>query len=829
MALKTEKVFNSFIKGLITEAGPLSFPANASIDEQNFVLNRDGSRSRRLGVDYEDLYGLKDTGFTTTQIEQSKQSFHRWDTAGLLGGLSIGVIRIYNKLWFIDLLKANPSDNFINSGNSITLEGLGNSDIQTDIINTNLVIVSKDLDKPVVLTYDPTTDIVVQAPIDIKVRDVWGLEDGLAIDERPPYQKTESKNEWKKNSSYKVGQRVWYGNNYYEVEAITDGSGTIINRATKGNAGATPPTHTSGSVEYGEILFKFDSVISSVEISSYHRYNLRNQGWAKTIKCNPAGDAIDITGSVNGNYPSNSDNWTLGKNTNPTSGNYEKYEPDRLLRNSQSKFQVAKGAYIIDAFNRGTSRTTEADDTKISSLLLDQEQGRFSSITSYAQRLFYAGIDSNVVEPDSRSPNFNNYVFFTRVVTSNDDLGRCYQEFDPTDPALNEVVASDGGTIQIPDATKIIKIAGGQSSLLVFAENGVWEIYGDTGGFFATSFQVSKVSTNGVLNPNSIVEVNGNFIYWSNAGIYVATAEGASGRFKTESISLTTIQQLYLNIPILAKRYCKGFYDEKENRVRWLYNDSDSYSDTSYVNKYNKELIFDLTLQAFYVNSISSLASNSPYIADYIEIPNFVVGSTETNVLVGTNQVQDSTPDDVVVTIDISANRNSQFSFLTIIGNDFTISKYNNTTFKDWVTADSTGANYSSYLVTGYELFGDIMRNKYASYVFFYLKRTEDGFSLVGSNLELDNQSSCKVQAQWNWANSANSGKWGTEFQAYRLTRNYIPSGTSDTFDYGESVIVTKNKLRGSGKTLSLKIQSETGKDLQIYGWAIPATATQIP
>ncbi len=53
MAALTEKVYRSFIKGLVTEASPLTFPENASIDEQNFVLNRDGSRSRRLGIDYE--------------------------------------------------------------------------------------------------------------------------------------------------------------------------------------------------------------------------------------------------------------------------------------------------------------------------------------------------------------------------------------------------------------------------------------------------------------------------------------------------------------------------------------------------------------------------------------------------------------------------------------------------------------------------------------------------------------------------------------------------------------------------------------------------------
>jgi hypothetical protein len=118
------------------------------------------------------------------------------------------------------------------------------------------------------------------------------------------------------------------------------------------------------------------------------------------------------------------------------------------------------------------------------------------------------------------------------------------------------------------------------------------------------------------------------------------------------------------------------------------------------------------------------------------------------------------------------------------------------------------------------------MRSKQIPYIFFYFTRTEDGYTEVGNALELDNQSSCLVQSQWNWSDSANSGKWGSQFQAYRLLRNYIPSGGGDPFDYGDGVIITKNKLRGSGKTLSLKINSEEGKDMKLLGWAYPATAT---
>ena len=751
MAAKTEKVFRSFVKGLITEASPLTFPENASIDEQNFVLNRDGSRSRRLGLDYEGTYAKTSTGLTADDIKEGKQSFHRWDTPSGTSSIAIGVVRVKNKLWFVDLLTSAPSANLLNSGNPITITGLSNNNIETSTLNNQLIIVGKDLDKPVVLSYDYTTDTVSQRTVDIKVRDIWGLDDSLEDDERP------------------------------------------------------------------------------ATLSDEHKYNLRNQGWNENIVTKGGGDALDETFTALSAYPSNSDQWTLGKISNSSDADYEKFDPEVLEKNSQSRYSVSRGSIVIDAFDRGSSREAGTDVTGLNS---DTETGNISTVASYAQRIFYSGIDSTVTDGDAKSPNYSGYIFFTKVVTSDSDFGKCYQEADPTDPGINDIIDSDGGTIQIPEATRIVKIASSQSSLLVFAENGIWEIYGDTGGFIASSFQANKISTNGIFNANSVVNINGNFMYWSKAGIYTLVTDAASGRFRAETISLTTIQTLFLQIPDIGKNNCKGFYDEKENRVRWLYNDADdiTYTNNNYINRYTKELVFDLTLQAFYTNVFSQLATSSPYVADYIEVPGYAISSFDEAVLVTNgNTVIDSNSDTVVTTEDLLLNRSSQFSYLTIAGTNFTISKFNNLTFKDWVTEDGTGANYSSYLVTGYELFNDVMRDKQTPYIFFYFKRTEDGYIQSGSNLLLTKQSSCKVQAQWNWANSANSGKWGSEWQAYRLLRNYIPTGPADPFDYGDEVIVTKNKLRGSGKTLSLKIQSEEGKDMVLLGWATPAITLDRP
>ena len=842
MAKKAEKTFNSFVKGLVTEASELTFPEGALVDGENFVLKRDGSLERRLGIDYENLYSKVSTGLTETQIAGGRSAFYRWNSPSGDSSLSIGVIRIYNRFWFVDLLTTNPSSNLLNGGDYIEVSGLTTSDIQFANLNNQLIIVSQDLEKPIVFTYNTDTQKITTSDLILKIRDLFGVNDGYDPDVRPEYSGSATMKEWVAESAdFSKGDETFYGSNVYKITGTTIGQNTVRRTGftivpTNGPAadpatavmGTTPPTHTSGTIANGTFTLQYSRTITANDTSEEHRYNLRNQGWNKTIQVVGGGDAIDKTGSVLGVFPSNADVYSLGKNSNPSSGDYEKYDPNILKKNSQSKYQVARGSFVIDAFSRGQSRLEKVDDAKITSLPLDKENGRLTSIAAYAQRLFYSGVKSDITEPDSRSPNYNNYIFFSRVVKSPEDFEKCYQEADPTDPGINDLVASDGGTIQIPEVSRIVKIVAAQSSLVIFCQNGVWELYGDTGGFYANNFQVSKISTNGVMDQNAIVQVGGNFIYWSNSGIFSLTTDSASGRFAPENISLKTIQKLYLDIPFLGKKHAKGFYDEKENRVRFLYNDSASYSETNYVNKYNKELVYDLTLQAFSLFTIGELASNSPYISDYIEIPNFISSEEATNVLVNTDEVIVTSTDKVIVNVNIEADRNSQFSYLTLVGTNWTISKANNTTFKDWVTEDATGVDYLSYLVTGYEYFGDIQKRKQVPYIQFYFERTEDGYSILGDELTLNNPSSCLVQAQWNWTDSANSGRWGTQFQAYKLLRNYIPENASDPFDYGEKLIVTKNKLRGSGKTLSLYIRSEEGKDMKLQGWGTPVTVSDV-
>ena len=768
----SEKQINAFVKGLITEASPLTFPPNASLDEENFDLELNGSRSRRLGVDYETEYVLTNTSIAAAVLQSTRQSCHSWYFPGGSSEVVLGVIRVFNRLYFVDLLQANPSAHLKNSGNYIAIAGLENAEIQTSVVGGYFILVGSDLPYPILLMYDKDTDIVTQEQVQLFVRDFDGVYDGYTVDARPSTLSDEHK--------YNLINQGWNS-------LISSTCSTPVMRLT------------------GTFTENLNGVIHSIP--------------AVTV------GALDCTFSTLGVYPSNADTWSLGKKgiayDAATTADLGEYDPTLLAKNSIYNIQAPRGSFILDIFNRGTFRTATS---AVTSLPLDKENGKITTVASYASRVFYSGIQSDVTNGDRNSPNYSGYIFFSQLVTSKEKLGTCFQENDPTNPDISDVLDTDGGTIQIPEATKITKLVPTRSSLVVFAENGIWEIFGDIQGFTATTYQVSKVSNIGISNANAVIDANGNILYWAKTGIHVLVPDPQSGRLQTQNLSLSTIQTFYNDIPDIGKLNARGFFDERKNHVRWIYNDSADYSETNYPSHFTKELSFDLTLQAFYVYTISNLASNSPYISDYIQIPGYSLTTTTSDIYAGNEPVQTAAADQVIISVSTSVNRSGTYSFLSFTGTSFTISKYINSTFYDWVTADGTGINFESYLITGYELSGDILRNKQIPYILFYFDRTEDGFSTIGGNLVLDHQSSCLVQAQWDWSNSANSGRWGTEFQAYRLTRNYVPTGPEDTFDYGERVIVTKNKLRGFGRALSLKIRSEAGKDMKLLGWAFPIT-----
>ena len=153
---------------------------------------------------------------------------------------------------------------------------------------------------------------------------------------------------------------------------------------------------------------------------------------------------------------------------------------------------------------------------------------------------------------------------------------------------------------------------------------------------------------------------------------------------------------------------------------------------------------------------------------------------TPEDVVVGSDQVQVSGVD-VIVTGSSATSVTREIQYVIVTNVDtvikYTFGLYRDTTWKDFVSFDSTGVDAPAYLVTGYLSGGDFQRRKQIPYMNVYFNQTEDGFEEdINGDFVPTNQSSCKIQTQWDWTDSVDSNRWSPEFQAYRLNRLYFPS-----------------------------------------------------
>jgi hypothetical protein len=167
---------NTFVSGLVTEATPMNFPANASLDEQNFVLNRDGSRQRRLGMDMETGGGEIIT--STVSVPTTNLIGHNcylWQNVGGYGSLSYVVIQIGNELNFYNGANSPLSVNGEPDYQYLYPTSLASTRFSMTAVDGMLVVVTgqKNVD---IFRYDSTNGLGHSTQI-LYVRDMFGVTD----------------------------------------------------------------------------------------------------------------------------------------------------------------------------------------------------------------------------------------------------------------------------------------------------------------------------------------------------------------------------------------------------------------------------------------------------------------------------------------------------------------------------------------------------------------------------------------------------------------------------------------------------------------------------
>ncbi len=739
---------NQFIGGLNTEASPLAFPDNSTFDERNMELARDGSRVRRNGFDLETLYEDIDTAVVLQAGVTLARSQFRWENPGGITGTQFLVVQI---------------------GNYLAIHDVG----QVPVSSTPL--------------YTKT----FSDPLYSSAFGYAGV-DGLLVVATGRAELTILK---------------------YEDEIITEEEGELLIRDFFGVSA------TDGV----DVLTEYQNLQKRPEIApAEHIYNLRNQTFAlpKPIATDSESprDPIKAFYAASQNtesvWPSNSDNLNYHLLANPNDDSnrtVERFDHRGMIVTPPNNTKAPSGYFVINALRRGASRLEQINklyaensvlDYPVSSLPADITPRGATVLAEHSGRVWYSGFSGGVVGGDELSPSLSSYILFSQVVQSPSQVFNCFQQGDPTSSVDADLIDTDGGFIKIGGAYGIKGLLSVETSLFVFAENGIWKVTGiDENGFTATGYTVSKLSEEGCVSAPSIVSTGVAILYWGVNGIFAITKD-RFGAWGVASVTESTIQTLYDDIPATERQSCVGYYDSLHNSVRWVYG---FLGET----ELSKELVLNVKFNAFTLNSVANLStgvgilsiSGGQRVTVGSEVPitseGVVVTSDAEDVYISLSDLQRD-PSESFYCVMIAASPTIHYTFGGYRRDD---------TMYDWDSLSPVDS--PAYLLTGSATGGDARVRKNVPYLSVHLK-------VVGDGSEEALESSCMLSSQWNWTTTSAQGKFSPPRQAYRPSR----------VDEGSFMAQTRNKIRGSGRSVAFKFASEPGKTMHIFGWEFDMEAT---
>ncbi len=503
-----------------------------------------------------------------------------------------------------------------------------------------------------------------------------------------------------------------------------------------------------------------------VSLTPAQEYDLVNRGWSS-----PGGTEADPKATYftsRSHYPPKSKNPWMGLNAS------DAFEANLLDRTYAGNGSGALGHFILDFFNK--DRDAVSGLSGVPGEIIDT---RPKHVTFFAGRIWWA---------------WQNVLFYTQTLRGDEQIGRCYQLNDPISNELSDLVDSDGGTIPINALSEVKGFTQLGNPLIVVGDNGAWAISGSDGIFKATQHSLTRLTEEGMTSSDSLLAFKGGVAYWSKNSVNVIVVDDVSQAPVVRDVSAQVIGSFYNELPDHSKTTVKGVYNKAQRELVWFYN-GDATVDTSKHQYYNKILKYKLVTTAFVPQSIPT-TNDYPLVASAFAVDDAVIIDGKATNLKQLVLVEDGT--------DVK----------------WTFCEFNDRGFKDFEDF-GFGVDPGSFIEPGHRTFGDTMTYKQAPYVMCFFRRTETAHVLSGSDYVFDFPSSCFLKGKWDWSDLDSSGRWTSNIQAYRFTRPYIVDPMDLTFNYGHDVIVTKNKLRGRGRSLRIRYESEEGKDFRLLGWSL--------
>jgi hypothetical protein len=782
--------YNTFVGGFVTEATGLSYPENTCRDIDNCDINISGKVRRRLGLDLEP-HGKSLEAKYLPNSESQAVTCWEWTAVGGDPALNFYVLQVGLNLYILNrdsepLSASNFStgkafdDGIRLSGNAAKwgtkLLQWARAPIQ-GCSGAGRFWFTWPYDDPMYLEYDAKSQSISKQYVGTDERFINGriaIRDFVGMPFEGDPSQPQYKSSFPNNRAINAYFYNLYNSGWYAVEDI--------------------------------VAYEADS-------DGGFRYPALNMVWYLGKDSDGSWDADNVRRTAFGNEPA--------------PGGRQFINPLRMVRSF--KVSGRKDPNPIYRYFTKTGTVETANDPVVENTLKSWEapSSGFSCCAFFAGRLWMAG-EKNAQRPGG--------LYFSKVVAKAADAGFCAQVNDPTNEEFPDLLDTDGGVIYLSEASGIVRLVPAGQGLLVFATNGVWFVRGGEAGFTANQYTVDKVSNIGVVSPFGVVQYEEVVHYWASGGVYAVQFQGGFA-VNAVSVSDTTIRRYFQAIPAKAKEQVYGFADELGKRLIWMWRDEDEYSDGYQRQSYrNKMLIYDLRLGAFYKYTLSFDEDKNIYPMIGIARTQQMFPSEIEAVTLSTGEAVTLSNGEAVLTereID-GAGKDLQSNIYIVTmngivpGDDKTgtvvFCQFDSLDFVDYAKLGAE-KDYSSYIEVAPQTWGDLHRNKAATYVHSFFQKTEYGFELVDvNNLQPKYPSSCLLQGKWDWHITATGGRWTDTQQAYKIRRSYSPTGALDTFDTGEEVVYTKRKLRGKGKSLALRYSSETGKDFQLLGFVLDIT-----
>lgn len=451
------------------------------------------------------------------------------------------------------------------------------------------------------------------------------------------------------------------------------------------------------------------------------------------------------TATIN-RYPSvtHSDEWTQYHISFANTTSYSRYSVRLRFPNATwPSFIPFAYSISVSVANPSTGDIELADGLPSIDLL----QGAVTDVESFGGRIFYL---------------CGNTILFSQTLsTNNKNYDKCYQEADPTSEEVSDVVATDGGMIQLLSLGRGKALKSFYRGVLVFGDQEVTGVLSNAINLFsADSYDVVKITSAGLIGKYSVVETDNAVFYWSSHGIYIVSID-ENNNISANCISLNSIQNWYNNLSQLSKENVIGYYDYANNRIYWF------YPTTEDVEKLDGCLVYDLTFNCFMPqrvdagnvvrdtnnNIVGYLKNLKIYYTDgkseNVTVSNGIVTNSNDDVVgyVQTKYITDCTESYSVSTISptvylraggdrVVANGSkvlatslaeSEFERKTagiILVSDtekFSFGDFNDREFRDWDVSP-----YESYLVSRPITLGDTYFNKQTPVMQTLFKRTEE-------------------------------------------------------------------------------------------------------